>query len=160
MSKNSLQSQEVLISRDYICTELASGRTIKSIESELGLSKNAVYRACCLDSTLQDSILQARAAAVHGLVDTLQDIARDEPDVQRARLLTDNIKWAASKLMPSTYGDRIDLNVTHTVDISKAMEEGQKRIECKRQAMIDVTPRIVEADIIDDLNEEDKLEFG
>jgi len=37
----------------------------------------------------------------------LNEVAMNEPDVQRARLLCDNIKWEAARVLPKEFGDRM-----------------------------------------------------
>lgn len=37
----------------------------------------------------------------------LNDVAMNEPDIARARLLCDNIKWEAARVLPKEYGDRL-----------------------------------------------------
>jgi hypothetical protein len=48
--------------------------------------------------------------------DEIVEVARSEPDPQRARVLVDAIKWRASKLAPKKYGDRVDMNLTATIE--------------------------------------------
>jgi hypothetical protein len=38
-------------------------------------------------------------------VEMLNETALSEPDVQRARLLCDNLKWIAAKVLPKKYGE-------------------------------------------------------
>ena len=49
--------------------------------------------------------------------------------VQQLRLRVDVRKWAASKLKPKTYGERLDLSVTHEpISIIAALESAQRRV--------------------------------
>jgi len=49
--------------------------------------------------------------------------------VQQMRLRVDVRKWAASKLKPKTYGDRLDLSVTHEpISIIEALKTAQRRV--------------------------------
>ena len=49
--------------------------------------------------------------------------------VQQMRLRVDVRKWAASKLKPKTYGERLDLSVTHkTISITAALENAKQRV--------------------------------
>ena len=49
--------------------------------------------------------------------------------VQQLRLRVDVRKWAASKLKPKTYGDRLDLSVTHEpISIIEALKTAQLRV--------------------------------
>ena len=45
-------------------------------------------------------------------VDEMEEIARNEKDVQRAKLIIDTRKWSLSKRMPKKYGDRIQQDVS------------------------------------------------
>lgn len=60
--------------------------------------------------------------------DEIVDIADNELDPQRARNRIDARKWYASRLQPNKYGDRIDLNVTQTLDISAALTAAATRL--------------------------------
>ena len=49
--------------------------------------------------------------------------------VQQMRLRVDVRKWAASKLKPKTYGERLDLSVTQEpISIIGALEAAQRRV--------------------------------
>ncbi len=49
--------------------------------------------------------------------------------VQQMRLRVDVRKWAASKLKPKTYGERMDLSVKHEqISILNALENAKRRV--------------------------------
>ncbi len=79
-----------------------------------------------LMSILYNSAQQARAEL---LADEIIDISDNEPDANRARVMVDARKWYASKMQPSKYGDRIDLNVTQNLDISTALMDARQRVK-------------------------------
>jgi len=67
------------------------------------------------------------------LADTPMPDGLDGPSksawVQQMRLRVDVRKWAASKLKPKTYGERLDLSVTHeTISITAALENAKQRV--------------------------------
>ncbi|MEA1078650.1 hypothetical protein U8M15_27525, partial [Klebsiella pneumoniae] len=62
------------------------------------------------------------------LVDELVTIADSDDDPQRVRNRLDVRKWIASKMLPKKYGERIDLNVTQTIDVSDALKEARARM--------------------------------
>jgi hypothetical protein len=67
------------------------------------------------------------------LADTPMSEGLDGPGrsawVQQLRLRVDVRKWAASKLKPKTYGERLDLSVTHEpISIIAALESAQRRV--------------------------------
>jgi len=49
---------------------------------------------------------RAREEQADAISDECIDIAKNEPDVARARLMIDTRKWFASKMKPRKYGDR------------------------------------------------------
>ena len=67
------------------------------------------------------------------LADTPMPDGLDGPSksawVQQMRLRVDVRKWAASKLKPKTYGERLDLSVSHEpISILTALEAAQRRV--------------------------------
>lgn len=56
--------------------------------------------------------------------------------VQQMRLRVDVRKWAASKLKPKIYGERLDLSVTHEpISINAALESAQRRLMDDRRTV-------------------------
>lgn len=67
------------------------------------------------------------------LADTPMPEGLDGPSraawVQQMRLRIDVRKWAASKLKPKAYGERLDLSVTHEpISIHAALQEANRRV--------------------------------
>ena len=67
------------------------------------------------------------------LADTPMPEGLDGPSrsawVQQMRLRIDVRKWAASKLKPKTYGERLDLSVSHEpISIIGALQAAQRRV--------------------------------
>lgn len=70
---------------------------------------------------LSEQYARAREQQAHALADGIVDLAMDEaskadPNLLRVRL--DAAKWAASKILPRVYGDRIDLNHSGNVGVT------------------------------------------
>lgn len=113
------------------------GDTVTKIAEALLLTNWLFYRARVADPSFNQAFHDARAEGVNNQVDRLDNIHDEFEDPQVMRVVSDNIKWKASKLNPKTYGDKLDVNVTQTVDISGALDEAKKRIK-------DVTPIVPE----------------
>jgi hypothetical protein len=86
----------------------------------------------------------ARQEGLEHLADGLITAHDEYTDVQRARLKSDNAKWLLSKRKPSVYGDKVDIHVSQTIDITAALSEAKKRamIPSPEQAILDITPKI------------------
>lgn len=96
---------------------------------------------------------QAYARAVEIRADLLADealhIADNENDAAKARNQIGVRQWLASKLYAKRYGDRIDLNVTQTIDVSATLAEARARILRPVRDQVDaddVQPRMIAAD--------------
>lgn len=76
----------------------------------------------------QNIFEQARQEGLEHLADGLMTAHDDHVDVQRARLRSDNAKWLLSKRKPQIYGDKIDVHVSQTIDITTALQEARKRV--------------------------------
>jgi len=68
--------------------------------------------------------------------------------VQHLRVKIDVLKWTASKLKPRTWGDRLDVSVTHEqISIIQVLEEASKRVDSianpKPKEVIDVDSKVV-----------------
>lgn len=69
----------------------------------------------------RENYTQARKQQAETHAQALIDIALTEEDVNRARLLSDNIKWTASKLLPKVYGDRVDVQQEINVNFTNSL---------------------------------------
>lgn len=106
----------------------SSGKPLKLIQAALGVSARDFWAIKHLFPDLYQELSSARHDGLENLADDLMTIADDEPDVQRARLKSDNTKWLLSKRKPEVYGDRIDLNVNNTVDLQGAIAAAKARV--------------------------------
>ncbi|ODS30490.1 MAG: hypothetical protein SCARUB_04392 [Candidatus Scalindua rubra] len=57
------------------------------------------------------------------------EIADNEPDPQRAKVRVDIRKWVASRLNRNKYGERLEVNHAHVLDITPVLEEAEKRLK-------------------------------
>ena len=85
----------------------------------------------------------AQAQELRGdvLADEIIEIADTEPDAAKARNQITARQWLAGKLN-KRYGDRIDLNVTQTIDIGSTLAEARARLLPMRDQsnVIDMQP--------------------
>ncbi len=109
------------------------------VHLEDGLSLAAACRQCGITPQLfnhykrgDKALAVAYGRAMESRADLLADqaieIADTESDSSKARNQIDVRKWAASKFNPKRYGERIDLNVTQSLDISAILNEARSRL--------------------------------
>lgn len=111
---------------DRICTELASGRSARSVCSDEDMpSMQTFWRWLRENAAFREQYTRAKQEAADALVEEMLDIADDatsdyaedeqgrvrfnSENVQRSRLRIETRKWIASKLKPQRYGERLDL---------------------------------------------------
>ena len=105
---------------DAICERLMLGESLRKITRDEDMpSTTSVMRWLQSDEewgvTFRKQYARARREQAELNAERLIEVAEDAEEtsagVQKARLLSDNIKWAASKLLPKKYGDRLDIAV-------------------------------------------------
>ncbi len=103
------------------------GRTVKEIREAIMVDAGAFRRYLEKHPVFKANFAHARQEGLEELADSLQNITEEVGDVQKAKLKSENLRWILSKRKPLVYGDRIDVNVTQTIDITSAIEEAKKR---------------------------------
>lgn len=122
---------------DHICERLADGESMRSIcrsedmpclstvfkwlrENELFSQQYAIAKEECADALVEDMLDIADNQVDQPLVvdgvpmvhDGKMVMIKDAVSVNHARLRVDTRKWAASKLKPKKYGDKIQTDLT------------------------------------------------
>lgn len=101
-----------------------------------------IYDYCYSSSEIRETYMNARESFAHAVADDVVNIADMERDPQKARNRIQARQWAASKIMPKIYGDKLDLDVTNKVDIGAAVTLARARLSSMRgNQLIDVTPQ-------------------
>lgn len=110
-------SQELF---DRICERIANGESLRAICADKDMpSKTNVLRWTVQDDALRDQYARAREAQADHFADQIVEIADIEEDPNRARVRIDARKWAAGKMRPKVYGDKVDL--THSAPDGKPL---------------------------------------
>jgi hypothetical protein len=129
----------------------ANGLPLKASLREAGLTAADFNNVLSSDREL--SVAYARATEIRAdlLADEVITIADCEAtDPQRARNQIQARQWLAGKLHAKRYGDRIDLNVTQTIDIGSTLAEARSRIlrpVSDQQETIDAEYQVIEPKI-------------
>ncbi len=95
---------------DEICERLMNGESLRSISlSDHMPQRSTIHHWLATNSAFSDQYVVARDFQADTLADELIHIADTAEDVNKARLQVDTRKWAASKLKPKKYGDKLDV---------------------------------------------------
>lgn len=108
---------------------VANGDTLKSALANARLTASTLNHLLSGDRELALAYVRAQEIRADLLADQIIDIADDdERDPHRARNQIQARQWIASKHNTRRYGDRIDLNVTQTIDVSATLSEARARL--------------------------------
>jgi len=113
-----------------ICEKLYCGFSVKRAAEAVGLedfNPQRFFMKLKDDPKAREAFEEACRARTESNIDDIQEIADNEPDIARARLMVDVRKWAASKLLPHKYGERIDVNLNNNIDLTLALREAKSR---------------------------------
>lgn len=127
---------------------------MRGISKEMGFNKGCFWRICEDIPELANRYARARDVQAHDhferIIDLAKQVENGEIDPQAAKVAIDARKWAACKLMPRKYGDKIEIDqkVTHEVGDSVLALIGAMRVEQERVALLDSQPA-VDAEIIE-----------
>ena len=92
-----------------ICKRIAEGQSLRAIEAADDMPSMVTIMSWVNDKPdFFKQYTQAKQIQAELLADEMINIADEESklDVQRAKLMVDTRKWAASKLLPKRYGDK------------------------------------------------------
>lgn len=89
-----------------ICEQIAQGYSLRGIVSfdPHVPGRATVHRWLRENPEFRDQYAQAQERRADAYFDMALEVACYEPDVQRARLIVDTLKWSAGRLSPKRYG--------------------------------------------------------
>lgn len=108
------------------------GKTQKQIRINLDLTPLEFHDLLNNNPKFKQLYLACKDVGVHELVDELLEIPHSSLSVKSQQLLSENIRWLASKRDKDNYGDKIDVTIEH-ISVKDALDEAKKRaLELKR----------------------------
>ena len=94
---------------DRICEQIAQGYSLRGIVAfdPHVPSRSTVHRWLREHAEFRDQYAHAQERRADAYFEMALEAAHSEPDVQRARLIVDTLKWAAGRLSPKRYGRQV-----------------------------------------------------
>jgi hypothetical protein len=129
-----------------IIDEVSQGKSLFKSCAANRITTQTFYNWCDENKKYFDLYTRAYASRADSLFDKSIDIAVNMPDVNRARLVIDTIKWVAGKINPQKYSDKQTINIIGNVtqNITSMTPEDRdvkiKELMQKAGKYIDVTP--------------------
>lgn len=138
-----------------------SNNTVAECCSVLNINPAAVAFARRKDIQFDQAIRDAQAVLMDMAVDKLLTIDEAIENPLMARVISDNIKWLASKRAKEIYGDKVDVSITHTLDLRDVLADAKSRrlefidgnaLELNDHTTDNKTVECVEVHSLDDLD--------
>lgn len=107
---------------DKICEKIANGRSLRSICAEAGMPPmKTIYRWLEANEEFRHQYARARDKQADYFAEEIIEIAdsaeAESAAVSKAKLQIDARKWAASKIAPKKYGDKVEQQITGNLAI-------------------------------------------
>jgi hypothetical protein len=98
---------------DEICKRMANGETLRKIVLDEHMPPSGtVYRWLETNPNFREQYTQARAMQADYYAEMIIDESFGSHDAAIGRLRMDALKWAASKIAPKKYGDKVEVEQT------------------------------------------------
>jgi len=109
-------------------SRVLDGAPLREALRDAGLSPQQFQTALAKDKAAAIAYARATELRADLLADEALHIADTQDDAAKARNQIQVRQWLASKLYAKRYGDRIDLNVTQTLDVGATLAEARARL--------------------------------
>lgn len=110
-----------------VIASIFEGYSLDSALKMHKVSRQKFYQVISEDPQLQNEYTRARLSRADLLAEQVLTAADSDDDPAKVRNQILARQWYASKTAPQTYGDRMDLNLNQTVDLTAAILEAKKR---------------------------------
>lgn len=111
-----------------VISSIFDGLTLQKALKTHDCSASMFYKTLEKYPELQVNYAYAEKYNADVLAEEIISIADSEENYGKARNQIDARKWLAGKRAPKKYGDRIDVNVEGSIDLSAAIDAASKRI--------------------------------
>ena len=112
---------------EELIAAIQMGEPLRQAFARLGINSKVLDIAFETDPIKFTRYARAQKVGADLLASDIIHIADTEDDAGKARNMIDSRKWYASKMKPEVFGDRIDLNVSHSVDVAGALKDADTR---------------------------------
>lgn len=133
-----------------VIDRVLDGCTLRDALKTSGLTPQSFGRLLQQDKVAAAAYARAAELRADLLADEIISIADGDGDPAKARNQITARQWLSSKLNSKRYGDRVDLNVTQTIDIGSTLAEARARLLPNRyldnatDAQVLDSPRVID----------------
>ena len=125
-------SQEIA---DEICERLSKGETLRTIiaSSDNMPNRTTIYRWLRANESFCNQYAQARAEQADYYAELIVDESYSSHDAGIGRLRVDALKWAASKMAPKKYGEKIEIETAQPLTLAFQLPSRKIELEENKQ---------------------------
>ncbi len=135
---------------------IENGTSLREAARNAGIDAGSLIRHIQEDKEAAKQYARAQEVAADILADEVIQIADTEEDAQKARNRIDARKWKAAKSNPKKYGDRIDLNVSTTIEIGATLAEARARLRPPSDLAKTIDGELIESIALSPIDPSDK----
>lgn len=110
-----------------VITDMFKGISIGKSTERHDISREIFFKVLLQYPDLQSNYECAQQAKAELFAEEVVDISDEEENPMKAKNRIDARKWYAAVMKPKKFAERIDLNITETIDIRGALEEARSR---------------------------------
>jgi hypothetical protein len=132
---------------DEIINEIESGQSVANSVNKYKVAAQTFFQWCDEDTNKFKRYARAHTKRADALFDKMVDVAVNMPDVNRARLVNDTIKYVCARISPEKYSEKQTINIIGNLNQNittlspEDRDEKIKQLYLKAQNYIDVTPQ-------------------
>ena len=127
-------SQEIA---DEICSRISKGETLRTIiaSSDHLPGRTTIYSWIESNEAFRNQYSRARAEQADYYAELIVDESYSSHDAGIGRLRVDALKWAASKMAPKKYGEKIEIETAQPLTL--AFQLPTRRIELEENKQLE-----------------------
>ena len=129
MARPSIHTPDIV---ETICARLEAGEALAVICREDAMPGLRTFLRWADEKeevgTAYSLALRARAEFFEAEHTRIAETAKGRDSAAAARVQLAALEWRMSKLAPKRYGERLDLNVDHSFDLSAVLDKGRQRV--------------------------------
>jgi hypothetical protein len=130
---------------DKLIDQVLDGLSLRKALISVGITAFQLDQILSRDREMALRVARAMEMRSELLADQILEIADEDPDPNRARNRIQARQWLASKLHPKKYGERIDLSVTHSIDVAAVLAEATQRMRLVSDPADVIDAQIIES---------------
>lgn len=128
-----------------VIDEIYRGRSFTQVSKAFGVDRAEFFRLLNANSELKQEYAYACEARSEVYIDEAPEIADGELDPARARVRIEARKLYAATMHPKKFGNKVDVNVNHSLDVAGILAEARQRVGLPGRD----TPKSVKGQVID-----------